>query len=166
VIAGRRYVIDPFLELARTPKGKVRFLSTPETVAGLKELLLDTGHAGLVEVIDWFFYSPVRNAFAHADYTLHEDKFRTRSGRFEVGGIITSELSLDELADLFNRTLGFYEAFMDEYAEQRGSYTENKVITGRIGGGDAFEPVELLANAEHGLYGFRSPPAAEDPPTR
>ena len=167
VIAGDRYVMDPFLELATNRKGDVRFLSTPATVAGLKDMLRDAGHAGLVEVIDWFFYSPVRNAFAHADYTLHKDQFRTRSGRFEVGGIITSQLPLDKLADLFNRALGFYEAFMDEYAEQRRSYTENKVMTGRIHGKDQPPaPVELLADAEHGLYGFRSPPGDEDPPTR
>jgi hypothetical protein len=163
VIAGKRYVMDPFLELARTRKGRVRSLSTPETVAGLKEMLQEAGHASVVEVIDWFFYSPVRNAFAPADYTLHEDKFRTRSGVFEVGGIRTSELQLGKLVDLFNRALGFYEAFMDEYAEQRGSYTENKVVTGRVSGGEEYEPVEVLAGAEHGLYGFRSPPGGKDP---
>jgi hypothetical protein len=49
-------------------------------VRALKEMLRAAGHADVVEVLYWFFYPPVRNAFAHADYTLHEDKFRSRSG--------------------------------------------------------------------------------------
>jgi hypothetical protein len=160
VIAGERYVTDPFLDLARNRKGEVQFLSTPGTVRGLKGMLEDVGHGGLVEVIDWFFYSPVRNAFAHADYTLHEDKFRS-SDWFEVGGIRTRELPLVTVADLFNRALGFYGVFMDEYEGQRRGYTANKVVLGRFTGGPDPEPIELLADAEHGLYGFHSPPGSE-----
>ncbi len=49
---------------------------------------------------------------------------------------------------------------MNEYAEQRGNYTENKVITRPLPRqGQPPAPVELLADAEPGLYGFRSPPA-------
>ncbi len=122
-------------------------------------MLDGAGHGGLVEVLDWFFYPPVRNAFAHADYTLHEDKFRTRTqGVFEVGGIRTSELPLDTLGDLVNRALTFYGVFMVEYHEQRGGYSENKVVLGRISGPEPV-PVEMRADPEHGLYGFRSPPA-------
>lgn len=58
---------------------------------------------------------------------------------------------------MINRSLVFYEAFVLEYEEQRGSYKSNKTVLGRIAGEDPV-PVELLADAEHGLYGFRSPP--------
>jgi hypothetical protein len=157
VIAGERYTMYPFLDLARNRKGEGQFLSTPATVRGLQEMLQGAGHAGLVEVVDWFFYSPVRNAFAHADYTLHQDKFRS-SDWFEVGGIRTRELPLDTLLDLFNRALAFYATFMDEYDGQRRSYQTNKVVLGRFTGGPDPEPIELLADAERGLYSFHAPP--------
>ncbi len=161
VIRGERYMIDPFLDhYPVDKKGERLWLSTPRKVRALQTMLRDVGHGGLADVLDWFFYSPVRNAFAHADYTLHQDKFRTRKqGAFEVGGITTSELSLDTLGDLVNRALAFFGAFIDEYDEQRRSYTENKTITGRMGPGEEPAPVELLADAERGLYGLSLPPA-------
>jgi hypothetical protein len=155
VVGGERYMMDPFLD--HYPRNK-KWLSTPGKVRAVQSMLDDAGHAGLVEVLDWFFYPPVRNAFAHADYTLHEDKFRTQSGSFEIGGLRTPELPLDALGHLVNRALAFYDVFMGEHDEQRRSYRENKVVSGRFSGGEEPQPVEMMADAEHGLYGFRSPP--------
>ncbi len=46
VIAGERYVMDPFLDLARNRKGEVQFLSTPATVARVEgDARQDAGHA-------------------------------------------------------------------------------------------------------------------------
>jgi hypothetical protein len=159
VIAGERYSIDPFIAYyPRNRKGEVQVLSARRKVGVLKELLEPVGRADVGELLDWFFDPAVRNSFAHADYTLHEDKFRSRSERFEIGGVLTSEVPVQTLAELFNRALAFYEAFVNEYGEQRGSYIANKVITGRLGRGETQQPVELLADPQHGLYGFRSPP--------
>ncbi len=165
VIAGERYSIDPFIgHYPRNRKGEVQFLSARGKIGVLKELLEQVGRADVRELLDWFFNPAVRNAFAHADYTLHEDKFRSRSERFEIGSTLTSELPLEVLAELFNRSLAFYEAFVNEYGEQRGSYSTNKMITGRIAGDETRLPVELLADAQHGLYGLRSPPGAGEGP--
>ena len=159
VIAGERYAIDPFFDhYPRNRQGEPQFLSTPGKVRALKEMLNATGQPALVEVLDWFFNASVRNAFAHADYTLHEESFRARSERFELGGIQTPELPLTVLADLLNRALAFYGEFMREHDEQRGCYQANKVIAGRIVEGSEPVPVELLADPDRGLYGFRSPP--------
>jgi hypothetical protein len=62
------------------------------------------------------------------------------------------------VADVFNRALAFYDAFVAEYEGQRGDYDANKVVQGRIRGGPDRSPIELLADAERGLYGFRSLP--------
>jgi hypothetical protein len=87
VHAGERYSIDPFLDYcSRNRKGEVQFLSTRTKVNALKEMLEGAGQVAVVEVLDWFFNPSVRNAFAHADYTLHQDKFRCRSESFEIGG--------------------------------------------------------------------------------
>jgi hypothetical protein len=40
------------------------------------------------------------------------------------------------------------------YTSHRGSYTEDKTITGRLGANDSWVPVTLLASAS-GLYGMR-----------
>lgn len=160
VLTGERYSTDPFLDYyPRNRKGEPQFLSTRGKVAALREMLEGAGQAGVIEMLDWFFNPSVRNAFAHADYTLHEDKFRCRSEWFELGDVQTSEMPLQVLVDLFNRALAFFQAFMHEYTEQRRSYEVNKVVLGRLGGGSTSEPVELLADAERGLYGFCSPPA-------
>jgi hypothetical protein len=159
VVTGERYVIDPFLDhYPRNRKGEPQFLTTPAKVRALKEMLGAVDHTAVSETLDWFFHASVRNAFAHADYTLHGDEFRARSAFFEHGGVRTPVLPLDMLADIVNRALAFYDAFMREFDDQRGGYRANKVVGGRISGGTDHEPVELLADEKRGLYGFRSPP--------
>jgi len=159
VVAGERYAIDPFLDrYPRNRKGEPQFLSTAGKVRALKEMLVGVGQPAVVEALDWFFNASVRNAFAHADYTLHGESFRARSEWFEVGGIQTPEIPLTLLVDLLNRALAFYGDFMREYDEQRSGYAANKVVVGRIVEDSDSVPVELLADGERGLYGFRSPP--------
>lgn len=159
MIAGERYAIDPFFDhYPRNRKGEPQFLSTPGKVRALREMLNGVSHPAVVEVLDWFFNASVRNAFAHADYTLHDGSFRERSERFKVGGVETPELPLSVLAELLNRALAFYSEFVRERDEQLGGYRANKVIVGRIVEGSEPVPVELLADPDRGLYGFRSPP--------
>jgi hypothetical protein len=159
VVAGERYAMDPFLDhYPRNRKGEPQFLSTAGKVRALKEMLDAAGQPAVVESLDWFFNASVRNAFAHADYTLHAESFRARSEWFEVGGTQTPEIPLTLLADLVNRALAFYGEFMREYDEQRAGYQANKVVAGRIVEDSDPVPVELLADGDRGLYGFRSPP--------
>jgi hypothetical protein len=64
--------MDPFREhYPVNRKGEAMFLSTPGKVRALGKMLDAAGHGGVVELLDWFFHPSVRNAFAHADYTLH-----------------------------------------------------------------------------------------------
>ena len=109
VIGGERYVIDPFRDAApKNRKGEPRFLSTPALVRALREMLDAADYESLAELFDWFFVPGLRNAFAHADYTLHNDVFRSRSESFEAGGILSPEISLELVADIVNRALDFY----------------------------------------------------------
>jgi hypothetical protein len=161
VVRGERYVIDPFLEhYPRNRKGEALFLSTPGKVRALNAMLDDIGRTDVAETISWFFQPSVRNAFAHADYTLHDDRFRSRSESFEVGGVRSPELSMAVLTDVVNRGLAFYGAFVHEYSQQLRSYSANRIVHGRIGGGDRREPVELLGDPQRGLHGFRGAPSA------
>jgi hypothetical protein len=157
VIGGERYVIDPFREATpKNRKGEPQFLSTPALVRALREMLDSAGHESVAELFDWFFVPALRNAFAHADYTLHENVFRSRSEYFEVGGILSLEIGLELVADIVNRALGFYGEFIEEYEAQRRGYRSNKVVLGRFAGEEP-APIELLADEKRGLYGFREP---------
>ncbi len=155
VVGGERYVMDPYLQ---DRSKKQPFLSTPRKVKLLRGYLEEAGHNQVSELFDWFFISGLRNSFSHADYTLHEDKFRSGSDLFNVSGIQTSELDLNLVFEIFERILVFYGSFVEEHAEQRLSYRESMVVEGRLAG-DKFVPIELLAHPDHGLNGFRSPPA-------
>jgi hypothetical protein len=163
VIGGERYVLDPFLDAApKNRKGELQFLSTPALVRTLREMLEETGHEPVSELLDWLFVPALRNSFAHADYRLHEDKFRSSSELFAAGGIRSPEIGLDLIADILNRALGFYRAFIEEHDVQRNRYKTNKVVFGRFAG-DEPTAIELLADETRGLYGFRSPPDAAAP---
>ena len=108
VIARERYAIDPFFDhYPRNRKGEPQFLSTPGKVRVLKEMLTAVGHPAVVEVLDWFFNASVRNAFAHADYTLHEGWFRARSER-SCSAASRARAPLAALADLLDRAMAFY----------------------------------------------------------
>jgi hypothetical protein len=96
-------------------------------------MLDSVNHSPVVETLDWFFHASVRNTFVHADYTLHDDQFRSRSEWFVRDGVRTSELPRDVLADLVNRALTFHDAFMREHDEQRGGYRTNKTLSAASG---------------------------------
>jgi hypothetical protein len=80
VVAGDRFVIDPFLDhYPHNRRGEMQFLSTPLKVRVLGDMLAGVGHDSVVETLCWFFHTSLRNTFAHADYTLHEGRFRSRA---------------------------------------------------------------------------------------
>lgn len=155
VAVGERDVIDPFLAHR---KGARRFVSTPTKVDAVRKMLADAGHSAVAEAIDWFFHASIRNAFAHADYTLAGDRLCSRSELFSHGGIRSPELHLDVIAEVVNRALVYYDVFVSEYVDQRRSYRASKIVMGGFARGLDPAPIELLADETHRLYGFRSPP--------
>lgn len=107
-------------------------------------------------MLDWFFNDAVRNAFFHSDYVLFGDEFRSREGTFIAkDGVRSSSMKLDEIVDLIDRGMTFYQAFIETYEKHRRSYTEDKRIRGRIGADGIEQDVTLMASLERGLYGFR-----------
>ena len=160
ITAGERYLVDPFHDLYR-PANRPHWQQYPPSakrvVDRLKEKASERGATEIVELLDWFFNDAVRNAFFHSDYILHADEFRSRDAAF-VGpnGVQSSSMKLKSIVDLINRSMIFYQAFMDVYEMHRGSYTEDKPIRGRFGAHGEEIELTLLASAERGgLYGFR-----------
>jgi hypothetical protein len=159
IAAGERYLIDPFHDLYRPPD-RPRWQQYPPSakrvVERLKEKAAERGHNEIVELLEWFFNDSVRNAFFHSDYILYSDEFRSRDATFaDESGARTSRLKLDAIVDLVNRSIVFYQAFIDVYETHRSSYTENKTVRGRFGAQGEEIEITLLASEERGLYGFR-----------
>jgi hypothetical protein len=160
VTAGDRCVIAPFHDLY-TPAGRPRYEQYPPSakrvVTRLKEKAAARGHDEVTELLNWFFNDGVRNAFFHSDYILYRDEFRSREGAFvDDNGVRRGSMKIVDVAELINRSMFFYQSFMEVYEEHRLSYREDKQVRGRIGPGGAMEEITLLADKDHGLYGFRS----------
>ena len=90
-----------------------------------------------------------------------EDTFRSGSDHFFVDGVLTRELPFEQLTTYINGALGFYGSFVDVFDQHRTSYHANEVVLGGIAG-DTPVPIELLADAERGLFGFQSPRSIDE----
>lgn len=157
-IEGERCSISPFMNLYG--KKKSMFDSRPPSAKQVVKALQD--HAQklqeheLTDLLTWMFNDQVRNAFFHSDYTIFKDEFRSREANFQTNNVITKSVKINDLIELINRGLNFFQAFMVAYNEHRLSYKESKTIYGRIGADGGSERVELLIGDNGGVYGFKS----------
>ncbi len=158
-IEGERCSISPFMDLYG--KRKSIFDSRPpsakQVVKSLQEHAQKLGEKELSDLLTWMFNEQVRNAFFHSDYTIFKDEFRSQEASFKTDNVITKSMKINELIELINRGLNFFQGFMSVYYEHRLSYKEPKIIYGRIGANGESEPVELLiGDNDGGVCGFKS----------
>lgn len=153
---GHRYVVDPFSNPPNDRNTQRHPPSASAVVGWLCEDLRRGDRRGIADAIESFFDKEIRNAFAHADYVIHEGYFRSPSARFEVDGVITQQLPLDHFTNRLNAAFRVVGAVLDLHAEMRMSYSEPFDTTGRLGGDDEGIAVRLLADAQRGLYGFET----------
>jgi hypothetical protein len=152
-IDGDRYSAWPFRDLRRGSSPP----SATRVVSALVEHAKGSGRRKLAEILEWEFNADVRNAFFHSDYILYQDEFRSREATFQQpNGTLSPSMKLDQLQDLFNRALLFYQVFMETFEQHILSYPADRQIEGRFGPNEEMTPITLLAD-ERGLYGFRSP---------
>ena len=161
VTRGERYSLDPFGDLYR-PRGIPRYEQLPPSANSVVKRLCDdataAGFDDVRELLEWFFNSAVRNAFFHSDYILHAGEFRSREGRFADGhGGWLRSLPVDQIIELIDGAMIFFQTFMSLFGAHRRSYTVDREIQGRFAADGSMIPVILSADAERGLYGFRSP---------
>jgi hypothetical protein len=157
-VEGKRCSISPFISLYS--KKKNSFESKPpsakQVVQALQQHAQTLGETALNDLLTWMFNEQVRNAFFHSDYIIFKDEFRSREASFKTSNTITKSIKLNELVDLINKGLKFYQDFMSAYYEHRSSYKESKIIHGRIGANGESEPVELIIGEKGGVCGFKS----------
>lgn len=162
VVDGDRYSGWPFERLARgkTPPSAAR------VVDALAKHARDSRRRKLADLLEWEFNSEVRNAFFHSDYILHDKELRSRGALFvQPNGVRAPSMSFEQLQELFNRGLLFYEIFMNTFEQHIRSYKKDREIEGRFGPEGEQVPLTLLADERRGLYGVRSTGPGHDPGT-
>jgi hypothetical protein len=144
----------PFRHLRRGPIPP----SATRVVSALTEHARRSRARKLAEILEWEFNADIRNAFFHSDYILYRDELRSREAMFmQPDGTRSPSMNFEQLEELFNRGLLFYQMFMETFAGHIRSYEADRQIEGRFGAGGQSVPVTLLADSSRGLYGFRSP---------
>lgn len=164
VLEGQRCSVEPFWEQYRSKvkgtKSRLEGVIPPSAktvITNICEHAHKLGESNTANLLEQIFNDNVRNAFFHSDYTLHKDEFRSREASFRKNNVVSSSMKISDLVDLANKALAFYQAFMQCYQTHIKSYTEPKVVTGRILNDETVRAkITLLADPQRGIYGFES----------
>ena len=164
VLENERCSVEPFWEQYRSKvkgrKSRLEGVIPPSAKTVIKDIQQHAsklGEHGIADLFEQIFDDDVRNSFFHSDYILYQNEFRSREGSFRKGNIVSSSMKIPDLIDLVNKALGFYQAFMECHRKHIRSYTEPKVVTGRILDDQTVKVrITLLADSQRGLYGFES----------
>jgi hypothetical protein len=160
ITAGERYSMEPFGQLPKLPKAPT---GDPlnECVRHLVQHARNAGWSDVADLYEFFFVRQVRNAFFHSDYALGSTSFNIKHGEYaKVGGMLQRAIPYDWLTPKLEVGINTALALLSLLAEAARAYTTNKIVHGRLGHGSTIIPIELTADPEHGLTGFRSPPYA------
>ena len=157
-IEGERCSLSPFSHLYGKKKNLFdsRPPSAKQVVKALQEHAYKIEEQELPDLLEWMFNEQVRNAFFHSDYTIYKDEFRSREANFKTNNIVTKSIKLNELIELINKGLYFFQCFISVYYEHRVSYKEPKIVHGRIVADGSSEPLQLVIDDNGGVCGFKS----------
>jgi hypothetical protein len=154
IATGEQYSDDPFglgPNRLNKPSRHARF-------ERMRELLRVVGHEAVADHMGAFVSAAIRNAFAHSQYAIKGGSFNICRGRgVRIDNTITHQVPIEkELLPRIDGALAFWDGFYDLWIESRLAYKENKQVQGRITSDGRYKTVELIADEEHGLHGFRS----------
>ena len=155
ILEGKRYSLSPFSRQAepeereeKYPGGKVARLCASATSIDAMDVK---------NLFDSLLIKEVRNAFYHSDYFLTEDSFVIRNGvGITLSRLTKKNIPFSWLMPRLYLGINTGLALLDLLFAYRASYTENKLVSGRMGGNGEYTDIELLASEESGLYGFQS----------
>lgn len=160
VLAGRRYSMSPFLHGLKqgerqpsSPSGKAR---------RIKALSIEHDMEDLGEVFETMLVKEVRNAFYHSDYILTNESLNIRHGEgVVIGNIRDNRVPYTWLLPRIQLGINTTLAVLNQTLDGIQSYTEDKVVQGRVAPEGGWLPIQLTTHPEHGLVGFKSPPDQE-----
>jgi hypothetical protein len=154
VIKGLRYKMDPFNKLLFVDRKEAN--SPYLKVERIKQLSHDTGIDKIGEIYDYLLVKQVRNAFYHSDFVLFKNEFRIVKGAgVNIDGTIQSMIPFQWIIRRIEVTTNFFRHLMFLVNEHRCSYTEDKIVTGRMGQNGEIVNMRLLGG-DQGLHGIQS----------
>lgn len=153
ILDGERYSTDPFDYTLYEDR---RAYSYPEgKVTRIVELSKKAGIDYIGDLYKFMLNKQIRNAFFHSSYTIFGDEFRIRGEGVEINGVITPAVPFNWLVSRITVAVNVAINIFDLIHEYRSSYTENKVIKGRLGPKGEYVDL-MLTVSEYGLAGFKS----------
>jgi hypothetical protein len=160
VCRGERYSMLPF-DAALHPSKKTA-KRPQEKTDRIAEWAAAEGFPEIAWLFETLLMREVRNAFDHSDYVLTNSTFNIIRGEpVRIGGLLERRVEMSWLGPRLQLGINTGTAVMRGVIDRLRSYTENRVINGRLGPGGTVLRVELLTDPAGGLVGFRSPPAGD-----
>lgn len=164
VVEGTGQNLYPFAQLYRRSKKGAIPPSSASIVKFISEHAERLGYSDIAQHIIEMFDDTIRHAFAHSDYILHQDEFRSRQRSMQAVGegfdlktrervpvqVTQRAIKIQDLIARLNRGFSFYQAVRAAHISHVRSYKEPKTIMTRMG------KTRLLVHPEHGVHGFQS----------
>jgi hypothetical protein len=145
VTRGDRYSMIPFANYTESTGKPAR--DPIQRIDALKEMEGQLGGTSLASMFETFFNNKVRNAFYHSNYMIHADEFRY----FDKGR--AAKIPLGDVMSWVGHAIAFYLKFVAVYIRHRTSYTEPKIITGRLAPG---MNIKVLVEPGYGVVGLEA----------
>jgi len=110
------------------------------------------GHQGIKNILVNIFDYNIRNAISHADYIIYGNELRLKHKGDQI-----KKINLDDVLDLVQRTLIFFNVFFKVADNHMKSYSDGYVISNRKNkNGQNLSSVTLKVDTKLGLRGFQT----------
>ena len=107
---------------------------------------------GLLNIFDKIYDSDIRNAVSHADFILFDNKFRLKHRGDKI-----MEKSFDQVTEIVNYAVIFFQTFFQLTLKHQSSYTDGYVINNRMNkSGSPLSSVSIIVDDHGFLIGFKS----------
>ena len=118
----------------------------------IKDLASKHSLNGLTDLFDKIYDSDIRNAVSHADYVLFNKEFRLKHR-----GDAIKKIKLDEVYDLVNFAVIFFQTFFQITHKHKASYENDYIISNRKGkAGNQLSSIKLIVDESGMLAGFQT----------
>jgi len=151
IVTGQFHDIMPFRELVAQHKITGEQIA-PNANRIMKDILghaIAAGHDDLGQIILEAFDADLRNGYAHADYVVSNEGIRLprrNGGQYRV-------VDYEAFAKLINKAVYFFEVLNHLVHESMTSYTEPRLVYGRINGKDPAMWAVILRDGNR--FGFK-----------
>lgn len=109
------------------------------------------GHKNIKDLLENIFDYGIRNAISHADYIIYKDELHLKHKGSDIRII-----KLDDVFNLVQRTVIFFEVFFKVSDDHRKSYSDGYIISNRKNKrGQNLANIILKVDSKVGLMGFQ-----------